>query len=333
MAVSRWDRDSSAGARCAALLLSLCAATATQAATEIGRAVSIAPSVSGMISGKVRTMGSGDGVHQDEMIQTQTAGSARLRFIDATDLSIGPSSTVRLDRFVFNPAGSASSFILNATKGAFRFATGRSNHDAYVIRTPAAVIGVRGTQFSFTVIGTRLSLSVQQGRVVVCPIGLPRTRCFEASPGQTISAQPNQPVVLISGGGGGGGRGSPPPKSSPQRPPSTGPYPGRPTRRSQLPPGGGYDPYSPDGYGPYPPDGYGPYSPGGYDPYLPPRRFAPYGGYPPPRGDGYPPRGIYFPGGRGGYGFGRGGFGYGRGGFGFGRGGGGYGRGGGRGRF
>jgi FecR protein len=253
--------------------------TAVEAAQNIGKAVSVVPQVSGRTGGRAATLGAGDGVQQDEVIQTAASGTAQLRFIDATSLSIGPSATVTLDSFVFNPGGSAKSFVLDAGKGAFRFVTGNSNHDAYEIRTPAAVIGVRGTQFSFVVTGTRLSLTVFQGRVIVCPRGLPRSSCQEVAPSQTIAAETGRPVVFVSGGG---ARPQPP-----RRPPPRSPKP----PRTYTPPTD-YDPPDneepPPRYYPRPPYGVFPL-PGFFPrPYWPhPRPYWPR----PPRGDGYPPRG------------------------------------------
>ncbi|MBV8564571.1 MAG: FecR domain-containing protein [Methylobacteriaceae bacterium] len=248
-----------------ALALSL-GAVAAHAAPNIGQAISIAPQVSGAIGSQSISMTTGDGVVQNESIQTAAAGSAHLRFIDATDLSIGPSSAIKLDRFVFNPGGSARSFVLDASKGAFRFATGNSNHDAYEINTPAAVIGVRGTRFSFDIVGTRLTLTVSQGQVIVCPRGLPRSSCFVASAGQTIAALPGRAVAVLSGG-----PSAPPPPPSPPPPiytpgptPIYGPPEYGPSPPVLLPPGG-YRPWPPRGNGYWPPRGPGRW-PGGLGP-------------------------------------------------------------------
>ena len=128
------------------LLLAGALATALPAAAEpIGSATKINPSVTGTAGGRASVMAVGDEVVQDETVQTGAGGLARLRFADSTDLSVGPGSSVKLDKFVFAGGGSASSMVLSATRGAFRFSTGNSAHEAYRINTPAASIGVRGT--------------------------------------------------------------------------------------------------------------------------------------------------------------------------------------------
>src|SRR5262249_37419938 len=71
-------------------------------------------------------------------------GQADLRLIDHTNLSVGPSSTVRLDKFVYDPKKGSGSVAIDATKGAFRFVTGSQNKSGYKVKTPYGVIGTRG---------------------------------------------------------------------------------------------------------------------------------------------------------------------------------------------
>ena len=185
-------------------------------AAPIGNATKINPSV----TGNARPMAVGDDVVQNETVQTGAAGEARLRFIDSTDLAVGPGSIVKLDKFVFAGGGTASSVVMSTTRGAFRFATGNSPHEAYRINTPAASIGVRGTQFSFDVSGGRLKLDVIDGVVIVCPNGKSRSFCVEARPGQTVQARAGAPAqVFAIGGGPPPDEPPPPPRRKAQRPP------------------------------------------------------------------------------------------------------------------
>jgi hypothetical protein len=70
---------------------------------------------------------------------------ADLVFLDKTNLSVGPTSEVRLDKFVYDPTGSSGSVVLQATRGAFRFVTGSQAKHAYEVSTPHGTLGVRGT--------------------------------------------------------------------------------------------------------------------------------------------------------------------------------------------
>ena len=73
---------------------------------------------------------------RDEVIETRAESLVQLQFLDATFLFVGPSSAVRLDSFVYNPDNTASKLVVKASKGAFRFISGKSNHSAYEIVTP-----------------------------------------------------------------------------------------------------------------------------------------------------------------------------------------------------
>ena len=50
-----------------------------------------------------------------------------------------------LDRFVFDPDPKRAVFLMTAVKGVFRFTSGKLPKKSYLIRTPAATIGIRGT--------------------------------------------------------------------------------------------------------------------------------------------------------------------------------------------
>ena len=114
--------------------------TASNAQSRIGSANSVKPEASGTIAG---TLSAGSGVHSNETIKTGSAGQAGLGFVDKTNLHVGPSSSVRLDKFVYDPNKGTSSVVIDATKGAFRFSTGGKGGDAK-IKTPHGTLGIRG---------------------------------------------------------------------------------------------------------------------------------------------------------------------------------------------
>src|SRR5215471_11916062 len=74
--------------------------TASNAQTRIGSATSVNPEASGSVGG---TMSVGSGVHANETVKTGSSGKAGLQFHDQSNLSVGPSSQVRLDKFVYDP--------------------------------------------------------------------------------------------------------------------------------------------------------------------------------------------------------------------------------------
>jgi hypothetical protein len=126
-----------------ALALARLAFTALPVAAQqqIGSTRSVKPAAHGTVAG---TLSVGAGVHANETIGTDAGGVAGLQFHDQSNLDVGPNSSVRLDRFIYNPNRGAGQVILDATKGSFRFTTGNQNSKAYKVKTPYGTLGVRG---------------------------------------------------------------------------------------------------------------------------------------------------------------------------------------------
>jgi len=115
--------------------------TASNAQTRIGSATSVKPDASGSMGG---TLSVGSGVHANESVKTGNTGQAGLRFLDESNLTVGPSSNVRLDKFVYDPNKGGGSIAIEATRGAFRFSTGGQNKGEVKIKTPSGTLGIRG---------------------------------------------------------------------------------------------------------------------------------------------------------------------------------------------
>jgi hypothetical protein len=111
----------------------------------IGSAKSAKNKVEGVVGGQTQNLRTGSQVYSNETVRTGDAAVADLVFLDDTNLSVGPISEVRLDKFVYDPTGSSGKVVLQATKGAFRFVTGSQDKRAYEVRTPYGSLGVRGT--------------------------------------------------------------------------------------------------------------------------------------------------------------------------------------------
>lgn len=78
--------------------------------------------------------------------QVQTGGASRLQLLllDKSKFTVGPNARLTIDRFVYNPQGSAMS--ASIAKGAFRFMSGKTaGRKDRSISSPAATIGIRGT--------------------------------------------------------------------------------------------------------------------------------------------------------------------------------------------
>jgi hypothetical protein len=113
--------------------------SATANAQTVGTANSVKPEASGSIAG---TLSAGSGVHANETVKTGSSGQAGLQFNDHSNLTVGPSSSVRLDKFVYDPNKGSGTIAIEATRGAFRFAS--QNKGEVRIKTPSGTLGIRG---------------------------------------------------------------------------------------------------------------------------------------------------------------------------------------------
>lgn len=111
---------------------------------NIGNATATKNDVTGSIGGSRHQISKGTEVYSNEVVRTGTASVADLKFLDDSTMNIGPITEIRLDKFVYDPSGSAGSVVIQATRGAFRFVTGKQDHKAYKIKTPFGTLGIRG---------------------------------------------------------------------------------------------------------------------------------------------------------------------------------------------
>jgi hypothetical protein len=111
----------------------------------------------------------GDSVFRNETVRTGADSNARLVFLDSTNLGVGPTSSVKLDQFVYVGESNGQKMTVNLAKGVFRFTTGVLDKKAYEITTPTAAIGVRGTIVDIAVQGPDTRVTLVEGQALVCP--------------------------------------------------------------------------------------------------------------------------------------------------------------------
>jgi hypothetical protein len=121
--------------------LALIMVTAVAQAGPIGKARSVKPEASGSVGG---ILAPGKDVHENENIRTGDTGQAGLQFHDSSKLDVGPKSSVKLDRYIYNPNTGKKEMIINAVKGGFRFGTGTQGSGAVKVKTPYGTLGIRG---------------------------------------------------------------------------------------------------------------------------------------------------------------------------------------------
>ncbi len=161
----------------------------------VGNAKVIVKTVTGSFEADLRQIKLLDDIYHNEVISTGAESATELVFIDETKLSIGPNSSLVLDRFVYDPDPDKAAFVMTATAGVFRFVSGKLPKKSYEIHTPTATIGIRGTVFTLVVIpggpngdGAVVNVTVEQGVAFV-------TNCL----GQRVFLDIAEPSTTIRG--------------------------------------------------------------------------------------------------------------------------------------
>jgi hypothetical protein len=138
-------------------------------------------------------------------------GRLAISFLDDSILRLTEHSKIVIDDFVFDPDPSQSRLALNMASGTARFLTGalgRINRENISIRTPTAVIGIRGTDFTVTVdeIGRSLVILLPNedgsasGEITVETAAslVVLNQPFQATMTTVSEAAPTRPVVLAN---------------------------------------------------------------------------------------------------------------------------------------
>ena len=85
-----------------------------------------------------------------DVLKTGSDGSVGITMRDNSLLSAGPNSILSLERFEFDPTTSQGQFESKLQRGTLAVVSGRiakQSPQAMTVRTPSAVLGVRGTDF------------------------------------------------------------------------------------------------------------------------------------------------------------------------------------------
>ena len=92
----------------------------------------------------------GDPLYEKDTIETGGDGSIGITFIDNTVMSSGPNSEIVLEDYKFNSSDFKGSMLTDMNRGTVSMISGdiaRSSPDAMKVKTPSAILGVRGTRF------------------------------------------------------------------------------------------------------------------------------------------------------------------------------------------
>jgi len=92
----------------------------------------------------------GMGIQAADVVITGRDGSIGITFADQSLLSIGPDTVLAIDHFAFDSTTHEGAFETTLRQGTLSVVSGkiaRQTPEAMKVRTPAAVLGVRGTEF------------------------------------------------------------------------------------------------------------------------------------------------------------------------------------------
>jgi hypothetical protein len=132
------------------MLVVLAAAGVAAAADEVGRVKVVKGSVSIERGGGRVPATVGLPVQEGDVVVTGRDGSAGVTFSDDSLLSVGPDSTLAIDRFAFDSTTHAGRFDTSLRQGTLSAVSGKiakQSPDAMKVRTPSTILGVRGTEF------------------------------------------------------------------------------------------------------------------------------------------------------------------------------------------
>lgn len=92
----------------------------------------------------------GDALRDGDRLQTGRQSTVTVVLQDGTLLAVGPNSEMDLSQFQFNTTTQDGSALVNLLRGSVRVITGlmtKTQPERFQVRTPTAVVGVRGTDF------------------------------------------------------------------------------------------------------------------------------------------------------------------------------------------
>lgn len=138
-------------------------------AQAAGHVVAVRQSAQVTSGDGTRDLTEGSEIASGDQIKTGESGEVQIVFLDETRIVVGRNSVLVIDQTLFKSDGTAKKFAAKALGGTFRFISGESPKQVYKIATPLATMGIRGTEFDFTVGGARgADLLVFKGEVRFC---------------------------------------------------------------------------------------------------------------------------------------------------------------------
>jgi hypothetical protein len=132
------------------IAIAAAAFAAASYANDIGQIKTVSGTVHVEREGKQLPASPGMSVRQSDKLVTGADGAVGVTFLDNSLLSAGPSTELAIDRYSFDTTTHAGHFDASLQKGTLAVVSGKivkQTPGAMRVRTPASVMGVRGTEF------------------------------------------------------------------------------------------------------------------------------------------------------------------------------------------
>ena len=114
--------------------------------------------VNAVSSGDERVLGQGDTVFVSDTVTTGNKSFAVLQFIDGAKVTVRPNSTILIEEYTYTGSDQDAAS-LSLVEGGLRVITGamaKDHPDNYKVKTPVALMGVRGTEFAVMLCGDQI---------------------------------------------------------------------------------------------------------------------------------------------------------------------------------
>lgn len=141
-----------------ALLLCVLLGATAWAAPVAGTVIQLSgPLLAKKASGAVRILSVKSEVENGDTLVTEKSTYALVRFIDNSEITLRPASTLTIENFSFdNAKQDADQARFSLVKGGLRSVTGllgKRSKEKFELKTPTATIGIRGTTFIAEYVG------------------------------------------------------------------------------------------------------------------------------------------------------------------------------------
>ena len=140
------------------LIAAMSVSTLAVAQDSSGMVVASRGEVIALSNGGSRELKQGDFIYVNDEILTSGRSFAVLQFTDGAKVTVRPDSTLIIEQYLYAGTDDDEA-TLNLVSGGLRVITGamaKTNPENYKVKTPVALMGVRGTEFSIMLCGDEI---------------------------------------------------------------------------------------------------------------------------------------------------------------------------------